>query len=121
MKRRRNPVPSSSYLNKIDHAKDLYERFSGDQGEVFARVRAKDVPGVLTDKKNHVLIVVGYLDGVMYDTVRDGRAEKYVHHFGSNARPLLATSHDGRTLHIVGGRFRFTERGIVDSPRRRKR
>lgn len=118
-KRRINPVPSSRFAKDIDAAKALYARFSGHTGEVFAEVDSNNTPGLLTDKRNHALIIVGYLDGVMYDTVRDGKREKYIHEFANHARPLLATSHDGRSLYILGGGFRFTERGIVD--RRRKR
>lgn len=119
MKRKKNPVPSSSYAKSIDAAKALYARFSGHSGQVVAELNADDVPGVLTSDKNTALILIGLLDGVMYETVRDGRREKYVHEFANHARPLLASSHDGRSLYILGGGFRFTERGIVD--RRRKR
>jgi hypothetical protein len=117
-RRKRNPVPPSQAV-KIERAVALYDRFSGHAGEVFAQVDALDVPGLLTNDTDHALIVVGKLDGVMYETVRDGRTEKYVHEFANYARPLLATSHDGRSLYILGGGFRFTERGIVDRRRRK--
>lgn len=58
--------------------------------------------------------MVGELDGVLYTTVRDGQTEKYVHRFRKKSRPLLATSHDGTQLGIVGGQFQFTEAGIED-------
>jgi hypothetical protein len=57
---------------------------------------------------------VGELDGVLYTTVRDGVTEKYIHKFRKKSRPLLATSHDGKSLHILGGEYEFTERGIED-------
>lgn len=59
-------------------------------------------------------LVVGELDGVLYSTTRDGKREKYIHRFRRKSRPLLAASHDGKTLRIVGGRFEFTEAGIED-------
>jgi len=59
-------------------------------------------------------LVVGNLDGVLYTTVRDGQTEKYVHKFRRKSRPLLVAGSDGRSLHVVGDRFEFTDRGIVD-------
>jgi hypothetical protein len=59
-------------------------------------------------------LVIGTLDGVPYTTIRDGKTESYVHEFRENARPLLVASSDGRSLRVVGGRFQFTEAGIVD-------
>ncbi len=43
-----------------------------------------------------------------------GKIEKYVHEFKAQDRPMLVVSPDGRQLMLIGGRFRFTERGIVD-------
>lgn len=59
-------------------------------------------------------LVIGELDGVLYNTVRDGVPEKYVHRFRKSSRPLLAASADGTQLEIVGGRFQMTEAGIED-------
>ena len=39
----------------------------------------------------------------------------YIHKFKRGSRPLLAVTDDGKHLVLVGGRFRFTSRGIVDS------
>jgi hypothetical protein len=65
---------------------------------------------------NHpeVGFVVGTLDAVLYTTVRDGITESYQHKFKKNSQPLLCSTHDGKQLVIVGGRYRFTNRGIVD-------
>lgn len=58
-------------------------------------------------------LVFGTLVQVGYRSRRDGAL--YRHTFRSNkSRPLLVASHDGRSLHIVGGRYRFTDRGIED-------
>jgi hypothetical protein len=59
-------------------------------------------------------MLVGDLDGVLYTTVRDGKTEKYVHRFRKRSRPLLVSAHDGKSLHILGGEYEFTERGIED-------
>lgn len=50
---------------------------------------------------------------IMYETVRDGRAENYRHPFRPNARPLI-TVLDGRNAKMHGGAFRFTDRGFID-------
>ena len=64
-----------------------------------------------------MVITVGYLDAVMYETVRDGKTEKYIHRFKKQARPLLCSSYDGTQLLILGGGYDFTDRGIVDKTR----
>lgn len=104
VKRGRNPVPPSKHV-KLREAGKLYQEFSGHRptGAKTHRIRLPDVG-----------LQVGRVDGILYSTVRDGRAEKYVHRFKRSARPLLAASHDGRTLVIVGGRYQFTDRGIID-------
>jgi len=83
----------------------LLEDFSGHAPTEVLRVR---------ENSPTVGLVVGELDGVLYSTVRDGVAEKYIHRFRKNSRPLLAASSDGKNLRIVGGRFEFTEAGIED-------
>lgn len=124
-RKRRNPVPPSSWKlapAKVRDAARLYKDFSGHDGEVIAAfdTQRERVPGILTERGKHVLIAVGYLDGLMYETVRDGKTEKYVHEFKQHARPLLAVSHDGRSAYILGGEWRFTDRGFVDTPRRKR-
>ena len=59
-------------------------------------------------------LVIGELDGVLYTTERDGVTESYIHEFDENSRPLLASASDGKSLHILGGRYAMTDRGIVD-------
>jgi hypothetical protein len=59
-------------------------------------------------------LVIGELDGVLYTTVRDGKKEKYIHKFKARSRPLLISSSDGESLHIIGGKYAFTESGIND-------
>ena len=59
-------------------------------------------------------LTIGKCDGILYTTVRDGETEAYIHRFKKSARPTLAASHDGESLSLIGGKFDFTERGIVD-------
>jgi len=58
---------------------------------------------------------VGPVSMIGYEASRDGERATYVHRFKKKARPLLAASHDGRDLFLLGGAYRFTDRGIEDS------
>ncbi len=106
--RRTNPVPQSKHV-QIKDALRLFAEFSGHKGELFSTEKPS-VPDVC--------MVVGLCDGIMYETVRDGKTEKYLHQFKASSRPLLLASHDGKQLILLGGAYDFTERGIVDKPRK---
>lgn len=90
----------------VNRAADLYERFTGHDAEIIGEVSLPPTP--------RAVCVIGVLDGVLYTTVRDGVTEHYKHDFAAQDRPLLAVSPDGKSLHLIGGRYVFTERGIVD-------
>lgn len=94
------PLPS-----EVAEAQQRYEEFTGHEASHGERVK------IPTPRAG---LLVGDLDGVLYTTVRDGRTEKYVHKFRRNSRPYLVAGSDGRSLHVLGGDFEFTERGIVD-------
>lgn len=80
----------------------LYERFHRVAPDKVVRVEVPaDVAGA------HV----GWMTAIEYLTP-DGQV--YRHPFADQAQPKLIASADGRRLHIVGGRYRFTARGIVD-------
>ena len=114
-KRKRNPEPAASPRVARDyaHAVDLYQRFSGHDGAPLATVPVPNAP--------KVAIVVGYCDGVLYSTVRDGKPEKYIHEFAKRDRPLLLVTPKGERVILYGGNYTFTERGIVDRSDRRNR
>jgi hypothetical protein len=59
-------------------------------------------------------VAIGEVDGILYSTIRDGVLEKYIHKFRKADRPLFVVSPDGRVLYLLGGRYGFTEAGIVD-------
>lgn len=40
---------------------------------------------------------------------------RYMHPFRGEAGPALVASADGASLHLVGGRYHVTGRGIIDS------
>lgn len=83
----------------------LFEDFTGENP---AYIDLVDMP------VDTVAMAIGYCDGIMYSTVRDGKHEKYVHTFKKGCRPVLAASSDGKQLYLLGGSYNFTERGIVD-------
>lgn len=100
----------------VQKAARLYERFTGHEAESLGRVKVKPMP--------KVGVCIGTLDGVLYTTVRDGVTEKYIHKFMAKDKPLFVVSPDGKSLHMIGGAYDFTERGIVDKSdvkNRRKR
>jgi len=97
------PVPESKRV-KLRRTVKLYEDFRGDSPEHIDTVEIVDYD---------TFMVIGYLDFVGYHTVRDGEDERYIHHFKEKSRPLLCVSHDGKQLIILGGGYRFTERGII--------
>ena len=97
----------------IAKAASLYERFSGHEAEIVGRVSVPAVPKVAA--------CIGECDGVLYTTVRDGREERYIHKFAVNDKPLLCVTPDGRQILLVGGRYRFTELGIVDASDKKHR
>ena len=62
-------------------------------------------------------VEVGPLVAVTYDTIRDGKKIRFEHEFKRRASPLLTVSDDGRKIAVIGGDFRFTDRGFVDQPK----
>lgn len=92
--------------DSVQRAAKLYEAFSGHEPEEIGRVKVRPIPKVMA--------AIGEVDGIMYTTVRDGVTEKYLHKFAKKDRPLFAVSPDGRSLHLIGGNYTFSELGIVD-------
>ena len=99
----RNPVPPTR--GQVNDAKNLFRDFRGDDPAGMRKVQLRNPKTGL---------VIGELDGVLYTTVRDGKREKYIHEFKTKSRPLLVSSSDGESLHIIGGKYAFTESGIND-------
>lgn len=114
IRKRKNPVPPSSKAgvvrwrdaDDISRAADLYERFSGHDAEEIGKIKVRPMP--------RVGVAIGEVDGILYTTTRDGQREKYIHKFRMRDKPLFVVAPDGKGLFLVGGRYTFTERGIVD-------
>lgn len=93
------------HRRKIDAAVSLYQKFSGHTPEFIDRVHLK---------VDTVAFAIGHCDGIMYEAIRDGKHENYIHKFRRGSRPVLAASSDGKQLYLLAGAYNFTERGIVD-------
>lgn len=91
---------------RLVKAAQLYEDFTGHKPTTLRTVNMANA---------NEGFVIGTLDGVLYTTRRDGKTEHYKHDFNARSRPLLVSSYDGKNLYIVKGRYKFTDRGIVDN------
>ncbi len=61
-----------------------------------------------------VAVDIGYVEFIGYRTTHGRKLTLYKHDFAAGSRPLMCVSPDGRQLLLLGGRYRFTQRGIVD-------
>lgn len=57
---------------------------------------------------------LGHLEYVGYLTSHGRRPQNYHHDFAPGSRPLLCAGSGDNELYLLGGRYRVTERGIVD-------
>lgn len=90
--------------------REAVQRFTGFKGE-----RPSSVSKVRMPEPPRVMLTLGDCIGIMYRTHRGGRTDNYLHRFKKSARPTLAVSSDGRTLYLLGGEYRVTDRGIEDA------
>ena len=91
--------------DRINRAARLYEDFTGHA--------PREV--VTVDTPNHdTQLVVGEVEAIAYNAVRDDERASYIHEFKKHSRPLLTASHDGTSLYLLDGAYRFTDRGITD-------
>jgi hypothetical protein len=91
---------------QLDEAAKKLENFSGHP--------VSHLESAYSRSNQSTGLIIGELDLVGYRARRDGKTERYGHHFKKNSRPLLAVTSDGKQLHIVGGQYEFTEAGIED-------
>jgi len=90
---------------RIQEAAERFADFTGHEVDYIDTVQINSID---------VAFKVGMCDGILYTTVRDGKTERYIHEFKKTARPILASNYNGTQLLLLKGKFRFTERGIVD-------
>lgn len=60
------------------------------------------------------LMVMGHVEFIGYRTTHGEQLVLYKHDFAPGSRPQLAAGPKRNQLFIVGGRYRVTDRGIVD-------
>lgn len=88
----------------VRKAAKLYEEFREEKPKRGRRIEFK-MP--------KVVMVMGTVRAISYDTTRRRKTELYKHDFAPGSRPLLCASGDGQ-LFLIEGRYHVTERGIVD-------
>lgn len=90
---------------QLRQATTLYQSFREASPKKLIRLMV-DVP--------RVCAAIGHVEAVEYRTTHGGKLELYRHDFQKGSRPLLCTSGDGKQLLLLGGHYKFTDRGIVD-------
>lgn len=94
-----------SELAKIRKASANYEDFTGHEAGIIDELKVQ---------WPDVAFKFGLCDSIEYETVRDGKTEYYRHEFKKSSRPILISDYDGNSIALVGGCYRFTNRGITD-------
>jgi hypothetical protein len=72
--------------------------------------RAREV----TFKVPRAVAVMGQVEFFGYMTTHAGRTHLYVHQFAPGSRPTFAAGKGRNQAFLIGGRYRVTDRGIVD-------
>lgn len=90
---------------EYEQALDLYNSFRETDARKINSVRLV-VPGLV--------VAVGHVEYVGYRTSHNFKTTLYRHDFAPGSRPLLCASPNGKQLFLLGGRYDFTGRGIVD-------
>lgn len=90
----------------VDRAVKALEDFTGHEVK---RLERYELPN------GRAGFALGPVPEMHYIATRDGETAHYVHKFAARSRPLLVASDDGANLYLLGGAFRVTDRGIVDS------
>lgn len=82
-------------------------------GVRFGRTWLSD-PGQLNLIIPETLAVMGHVASIEYDTTRDGRTMLARHEFARGSRPILTAGSGPGQIFLLGHRFRWTDRGIMD-------
>ena len=61
-----------------------------------------------------VLMIMGHVEFIGYRTTHGQQLVLYKHDFAPGSRPQLAAGPKRNQLFLIGGRYRVTDRGIVD-------
>lgn len=98
--------PAYALESQVRQGAKLLHAFTGMKNLKVKRLTLPKTPPTVAQ--------VGKVRAIIYDTVRDGKHETYIHKFKVSSRPLFAVSPDGKQLFMLGGAYNFTDRGIVD-------
>lgn len=60
------------------------------------------------------LLGPAYVVDILYSTFRDFKYEEYIHRFDPDDMPMLISNAEGDELFLEGGRYTFTDEGIVN-------
>jgi len=97
---------------QLQQAIALYESFREKRPRKLAELTARlPAPG-------EIVVCMGHVEFIGYRTTHKSKIKLYKHDFAAGSRPLLCVSADGRQLLLLGGHYRWTERGIVDHDHR---
>ena len=91
---------------EMARAAKLYESFRERAPTRIKRIGIAGPPRIAVD--------IGHVEYIGYRTTHGRKLTLYQHDFAPGSRPLLCVSPDGRQLLLLGGRYQFTDRGIVD-------
>jgi hypothetical protein len=104
----------------VASAKKLYQGFSGkvDRRTLRTGIRYGEkwltAQGQLNILIPADLAIIGHVNALEYDCVRDGKRVKARHVFAPGGRPVFAVGSRRGQLFLLGTAFKFTDRGIVD-------
>lgn len=88
-------------------------RSSARLWEGFREEPARRVKAV-SFKVPKAVAVMGIVEFIGYMTTHNGETHLYVHQFAPGSRPTFAAGAGRNQAFLVGGRYKVTDRGIVD-------
>lgn len=98
----------------------MYERFKGAVARRFIRTGIRYGTRWLTRQGElNILIpadlaIIGHVNAIEYDCVRDGKRVKARHPFAPGCRPVLAVGSRKGEVFLLGTSYKFTDRGFTD-------
>lgn len=119
MKKRAKNPPKRKAKSRLQPASDVYRvpRRDVEKATQLFREFREEPPKrgrVVEFEMPKVVMIMGNVKAIEYDTTRGRKLELYRHDFAAGSRPLLCADAKNGQLFIVEGRYHVTERGIVD-------
>ena len=98
-------MPKGYTPREYEQALDLYSSFRETDARKINTAILR-VPGLV--------VAIGHIEYIGYRTSHNFKTTLYRHDFAAGSRPLLCAAPTGKQLFLLGGRYDFTGRGIVD-------